>query len=225
MHSVYLVLKIFKDAFFPTGCPVCRCKTPKSGICDGCYKALETAFLEDNDFTLEYDGKAVRCRSVFSYEYEQVKALVAFIKENTDTDVFMYISSLVAKEIYNLSISGDVVVTYVPRSNEGIVKNGFDQSELLARNVSKIIPRARFKRLIKRVGKAKPQKRLDKKGREENLKGKLRGIKVDFNPENIVIIDDVFTTGSSLKESIKAVSFVYPNAKIYCVTASKNVLI
>ena len=216
------IASLFKDLFVPTVCPVCWKSVERSGICKACLDVLDGAFLADSLKEICADDIIIQCRSVFSYQYEQVKSLVLFMKENPQRDVYMYAASYLAREIAGFNLDGETLVTCVPRSDEGLRENGFDQSELLAKVVSSIVPEVHFAKLLKRKGKSSMQKRLGGKEREENVKGKFCAMKTKASPKNIVIVDDVFTTGSSLKECASVLLNVYSDACVYCVTVARN---
>ena len=58
--------------------------------------------------------------------------------------------------------------------------------------------------IIKRVRNTKPQYKLSKKEREENLKNAFECNKEYYSfTEKILIIDDILTTGSTMEEIIK----------------------
>ncbi|MBQ8758405.1 MAG: ComF family protein, partial [Clostridia bacterium] len=222
MLKFFAAFRFIKDIFLPTCCPVCLKETEKSGICKECHGILEAAMLENPDFDFDFDGYTVRCSSVFSYEYEQVRSLVMFMKENPDKGVYMYAAAYLARAVRSLGLSEDTVITYVPRSTQGLRENGFDQSQLLARSVSRIVPHLEYGRLLKRHGRSMAQKRLTGKEREENVKGKFRAVKTDASPKNILITDDMFTTGSSVKECAAVLKSAYPDARIFCVTVARR---
>ena len=59
--------------------------------------------------------------------------------------------------------------------------------------------------IIKRIKNTKPQYKLTKKEREENLKDAFElvaGFEM-FKDKNILILDDIFTTGVTLREMVK----------------------
>ena len=57
--------------------------------------------------------------------------------------------------------------------------------------------------LIVRIKETKPQYKLKTKQRQENLHNAFKVFDKNYNGENILIIDDILTTGSTLSEMIK----------------------
>ncbi len=96
----------------------------------------------------------------------------------------------------------DWTVTYVPLSPEGLKRRGYDQSRLLALQVG----RQRgyeVKRLLEKVKKTKTQHDLGFEERLTNLLGAYRASK-EAAGRNILLIDDIVTSGSTLKECASA---------------------
>lgn len=211
-------IRLIKGLFLVTCCPVCGKVTDMGGICESCFKILDGAHVIDDATFL--DG--TKGKSIFSYEYEQVKSVVNYMKTTPDKDVSGYFATLMAGKVRSFGICGDCVITFVPRSREGFRENGFDQSEYLAKRIAKILGFSRMERLIKRSGRSKAQKTLSAKDRALNVKGRFCAVKRKISPRNIVIIDDVLTTGSSMKECVSVLKEQYPCAEIYFVTLAKN---
>jgi predicted amidophosphoribosyltransferase len=59
------------------------------------------------------------------------------------------------------------------------------------------------KDLIYRIKDTKPQYKLSLKEREKNLKNAFHAEKKNYNKEKILLIDDILTTGSTIKEMVK----------------------
>lgn len=93
-------------------------------------------------------------------------------------------------------------VTFVPRLNKNVLLYGYDQAELLARSVSKLygIP---FIKTLKRTG-GKDQKLLSRSERFKNIMGRFKirkDVKEEILCNKILLIDDVSTTGATVKAS------------------------
>lgn len=89
-------------------------------------------------------------------------------------------------------------ITFVPIYHEDERQRGFNQAELLARELGKLwdIP---VVRALKKIKKTKPQASLSHEARRENIRGAFRLAK--FTPcASILIVDDVYTTGATLSE-------------------------
>ncbi|MGE5403956.1 MAG: ComF family protein [Candidatus Saccharibacteria bacterium] len=97
----------------------------------------------------------------------------------------------------------DAVVP-VPISKEGLRERGFNQSELLARRLSKILKIEHLPHALHRVKATLPQRELCKEDREKNLLGAFAvKEKKNVRGKNILLVDDVYTTGSTAKECAK----------------------
>lgn len=94
----------------------------------------------------------------------------------------------------------DIVVP-VPMSRQGLIRRGFNQSELLASRIAKEL-KVRFEpRVLARVKDSSPQRELSREMREKNL---LHAFAIN-KPErvkgkNVLLVDDVYTTGSTARE-------------------------
>jgi len=94
----------------------------------------------------------------------------------------------------------DMVIP-VPMSREGLIKRGFDQSELLASRIARRIG-VRFEpHLLVRVKAGPPQRELSREMREKNLLHAFAVERPDrLRGKNVLLVDDVYTTGSTARE-------------------------
>ena len=81
---------------------------------------------------------------------------------------------------------------------------GFNQSSLLAKEISKKFNLTCVESALIRIENTTPQAHLGKEERLQNIRGKF-AVKEPFSLINkqIVLIDDVWTTGSTMKECAK----------------------
>ena len=94
----------------------------------------------------------------------------------------------------------DLVVP-VPISAGNMKQRGFNQSEVLARYTSRSLKLKMAPRVLARVKETPSQRELSKEEREQNLKAAFivqQAYKVQG--KSILLVDDVYTTGSTVKE-------------------------
>ena len=82
-------------------------------------------------------------------------------------------------------------------------KRGFNQSEIIARELSFLTGIPCKTDVLFRVKKTVPQKFLDNSGRAENLRGAFAVSRKWKAPGNILLIDDIYTTGATLERAAK----------------------
>lgn len=80
---------------------------------------------------------------------------------------------------------------------------GYNQAEILAKEIGRMAGIPVNSECLYRVKKTTPQKRLDDKSRRKNIAGAF-AIDADWIPRgNVLLVDDIYTTGSTLHEAAK----------------------
>lgn len=93
------------------------------------------------------------------------------------------------------------VVVPVPLHPRRQKERGFNQAEEIARYISKVKKLAMVSRGIIKIRDTFPQASLEAKLRRENVKGAYKiGEKDKIENKVVLLVDDVFTTGSTLEE-------------------------
>lgn len=77
-------------------------------------------------------------------------------------------------------------------------RRGYNQAEVLARELSALTGIPVYGDLIVRVKKTVPMKELSVAGRQNNLKKAFKILRNDVKLDTIIIIDDIYTTGSTI---------------------------
>lgn len=84
-------------------------------------------------------------------------------------------------------------------------QRGFNQAERLARYLAKALGIPCKTTLVKRVANTRTQTLLDREERLENVRGAFRASKsTELQAANIILVDDVFTTGATTSACSKA---------------------
>lgn len=97
-----------------------------------------------------------------------------------------------------------VVLVPVPLHPKRLKWRGFNQAELLGELISQGLGLEFAPHLLLRVKNTKPQVELDKKERQRNVRNAFRAnLKFEIKNLKIILFDDVWTTGATLKEAAK----------------------
>ncbi len=172
----------------------------KHKICPKCGKFL----LEDEPMCRECrmaDPPFAIARAVGPYEgaHRQVVKQFKFLeKKKLVRRMACLMAEVVLKEPAYWPL--DAVVP-VPVSQEGLKTRGFNQSELLAAKIARIIKVSFEPAVLIRVKATPPQRELSRELREQNLRHAFAvGDHSRVRGKNILLVDDVYTTGSTVRE-------------------------
>lgn len=204
----------FKGVFFPPKCLCCERRVPPDRLfCPACLRGLPQ---EPERRIIRLDnGIEVPVLSPLKYGggYRETMLLYKFEGHGA---MALRIGMPMAWLVRELP-ERDWVVSYVPLSWEGLKDRGYDQSELLAWQVSR---RNGFetKRLLDKVKKTKTQHDL---GLEERLTNQIGAYKASDQAAgmDILLVDDIVTSGSTLKECA-AVLFEAGARSVACLCAA-----
>ena len=106
-------------------------------------------------------------------------------------------------DVESAELSKKAVITFVPRSKKAVLSNGFDQSELICKELAKIVG-IECLPAIKRRKAGKEQKTLTKAERFANT-AELFELDYNFNVSGkyVILFDDIVTTGASMTACVK----------------------
>jgi len=97
----------------------------------------------------------------------------------------------------------DLVVP-IPLHRKKLRERGFNQAELIAKVVAKHLQVRLTKGNLKRTKATITQTSLDRKERRRNLREAFTVKNRDgFQAKNVLLVDDVYTTGTTIKEAAK----------------------
>ena len=129
------------------------------------------------------------------YENELLKRIILLGKEQS-LEILKDIGYFISQEMKNLNFK-EYYLTPVPLTKNKVIKRGYNQSEILAQTIANNLGINIFKGLIKKK-ETKDQGSLNYEARKTNLKGAF-GVN-EKSPSNIILVDDIKTTGATLKE-------------------------
>lgn len=219
--NVKKILSSFTDVIFPPLCIVCGTvinETATQSFCAECHRQIniirspqctqcglpfsnpegEDHFCGECASTQQYFSVA---RAVGHYEKALLEAIHKF-KYGGKIFVGEVLGRLMAEKEYDsLAVEHYTLIIPIPLHGKRLRERGYNQSLILAKEVARRFSISLDFSILRRNIPTKPQTNLKKKERMANVKGAFE-VK---NPERIrgqriLLIDDVYTTGSTVRE-------------------------
>ncbi len=227
------IKNLFLDTIFPITCLVCK----KEGrfICIDCKMGLKR---QSSQHCIMCEGKSPfgfthsGCQtpfgadglfSIFDYHDENIAKIIINGKYGFLPGVFKELGIILASEIKNNNqlMDKNTYLVPIPLSKPRKRWRGFNQAEILCKTISKELNMP-YGDLLVRAKSTKTQKDLKKEERIKNVEGCFK-LKKGINPHgaNIILIDDVVTTGSTLLEAVKVLKR-NGAAKVWCLTVARD---
>lgn len=206
---------------FPNACCICGeiLHRTENGICKDC----KGAFVLVQAPTCKHCGKPVKevwqefCFDCSTHRGEYLKRGFALWEYNSVAKKAMmnykyagyqeiagYFAGEIIKnlgvELRKLEIQA---IVPVPLYDGKLRYRGFNQAELIAREIAKRLEVPCYTEWLVRVKNTKPQNALDDKERFENLKDAFVFKEERLFCQKILLIDDIYTTGTTINECAK----------------------
>ena len=116
---------------------------------------------------------------------------------------YTYLGSKMTEYYFEYIMESYDYITAVPIHKKKLKVRGYNQAELLAEYISEQI-NIPYCTILKRTVNTKPQNALSKKERVTNIKNAFSLIdNIDIKNKSILIVDDIFTTGTTINECCK----------------------
>ncbi|HPM41763.1 MAG TPA: ComF family protein [bacterium] len=192
------------DAVFPPRCPLCDSFVHERACpCEDCAHSVRRL---DSEAFVPHTPKSVLsfCRSCFAFEGRVKDALHGF-KYGERQDLLSFFAREMALEA--ASVGGFDLIVPVPLAPRKLSDRGFNQSALIARRMAKGAWAPADLRSLVRARDIPPQVGLEREARIENVRGAFavrRGREARLDGREILLIDDVMTTGATLAECARA---------------------
>ena len=207
------------DYIYPRKCPLCQ-KLTKGHclICEECRE--QVPYIEEpycmkcgkpfyeEERTKEYcydcnryQRSFVRSYSLLRYEGMVKKSMYQFKYYNKREFADWYAKELVRRyEREWTRVQIDCIIP-VPIHKRKKRQRGYNQAEVLAKRIAKLLEIPCYPNGLIRVIETRPQKELDNKDRYRNLKQAFRigTLGKEQELKTVLLIDDIYTTGATLE--------------------------
>ena len=181
-------------------CPPCKSKLyyirePKCKKCGKEIEKNEEEYCKDcQRFSHSFDKGA----AVFAYDERMRRSISMFKYHNRREYAAFYASEMYEQCKSFLELCKPDVLIPVPIHKQKRRKRGFNQAELVAKELGKLLHVPIDCKCLIRTEKTTPQKELTRRQRKENLKKAFQAADQEITYERILIIDDIYTTGATI---------------------------
>ena len=217
----FRLVSIVYNLIYPPVCGICG-KINSNFLCNKCEIHLrkQAKFeIEKNQNTNYYFQE-----HLYIFEYQgMIRKIILNYKFNDKSYLYQTIVNFLLKnkKFFQILKSYDTIIP-VPISKKRRKERGYNQSELIAREIAKRIGVGYQNQCLIKVKNIVEQSKLNKEERQKNIQGvyelqqphKLRDKK-------ILLIDDIYTTGSTVNECSKVLREAKPK-KIGVLTIAKD---
>lgn len=226
----------WKQILFPPSCPGCGevlypeerekgfCKKCRSTVryigdngCIKCGKRLEDTRMELCDDCKHCRHVFLQNRSVYDYEGTMKKAMYRFKYGNCRGDARVYAKD--AWEMYGgwiQRMAPDMIVP-VPMYRRKERQRGYNQAKVFAEALAGYIGCPVCSDLVVRTRDTTPLKGLDDVQRKKNLENAFKIGGNDVKLRKILLIDDIYTTGSTL-DGVASALYSAGAQQVFCLT-------
>lgn len=244
--NIKTVKSIAAETIWPTRCAVCDTKAYL--LCPTCVAKL--SFIDNNkscslcgepfgkiqccgcspiDKTLTEEEKLNfkpnynRCISIVRLDKSSGR-IVALYKDAGERRLSGTMAYFMAKGMPNSWLKNNTFITYIPASKEAVIRRGYDHCEEIAKLLAKQLGLKCINCFNRPL--SKDQRKLGRTARAANLKNTFSAKEnvsawiCKLRP-SFIIIDDVYTTGSTLNAASKILK-LHNASDVYCLTFART---
>lgn len=187
------------DFLFPARkrCVICAQASPVS-VCASCGAAI--GWFKEHSHQLTKHLGSLKVVALLPYE-GQVRKNIHRLKFWSRPYIARELA-LAFKAARLLPVENVDVVTAVPMHRARLIQRGYNQAELLAREIASLqnLP---YQRLLYRTRATAAQQTLGRTMRQKNVEGAFAPCE-DLAGQRVLLVDDVLTTGNTARACVKA---------------------
>ena len=219
---------------YPPVCGICG-KLNSDFLCKKCEKILESEAVFGVDKYKKIERKKENIKNNFNDKKYFDEHLYIFLyqgiirriilKYKFQEEAYLYktfVNFLLKNENFFEKIEKYDTIVPVPISKKRKKKRGYNQSELLAKEIAYNANLVLEKESLYKIKDIVEQSKLNKENRLKNIQGVYELVnKEKLNKKKILLIDDIYTTGSTVNECSKVLRNAKPK-KIGVLTLAKD---
>jgi competence protein ComFC len=209
------IFKKLINLLFENSCPVCRSGCADLMICNSCEGNLE---VRKDLYIKELDG--IKIYSWGLYDGNLRQAIISLKNGKKE------LSSLFANKLIdfwksiNKNNSNDFLVIQIPSHKKRVKERGYCQTTLISEHFAKKLNYSFSSSHIARKKETNFMNKLNLEERIENIKDAFEVVKPFQNNFKVIVIDDIFTSGSTMQEIERTIHKEYPNVELIGLTVA-----
>lgn len=204
---------------FPPVCAICG-ELNKEYLCEECKNDLNKI----SKVTIDKYNNRNFSNHIYMFKYKElVREKLIEYKFNNQPYYYKTFAKIFIKnkKMYDILKTYDIIIP-VPLNNIRKRQRGYNQTELIAKELVKSFKNLEYMNILIKTKNTVPQSTLNKQQRQENLKNayKLKE-NTRINNKNILLFDDIYTTGTTANECAKILKTLGKN-KISVLSIAKD---
>lgn len=213
MNEILKIQEKILNLIYPQTCGICG-KLATNSLCKKCEielkKQSENKILTDEE---EIEDKYFN-ELMYIFKYEgQIRKLILDYKFNEKSYIYLTFVNFILKnkKIFENIKNYDTIIP-VPISKKRYKERGYNQSLLIAKEIAKRTDLKLVNNCLIKTKNIIEQSKLNKEERKKNIQGvyEIQNAQIIKN-KNILLFDDIYTTGNTANECSKMLKKYNPN--------------
>lgn len=222
------------DVLFPPRCPICEkiLKVNNNQVCKECRKEIryiqepackkcgKMLLCEEQEYCYDCNKQEhifIRGLSLWIYDKNIKKSLYRFKYNNKQEYAKIYANEIMMHHGRQMKGWNVDAIIPIPLHKSKLRSRGFNQAEILAKELSKLLVIPCYNNYVMRSKKTLPQKSLNDKQRKNNLKNAFKIGVNDVKLNKVILIDDIYTTGITVDSVTEVLNYAGVN-EVYVIT-------
>lgn len=212
------IIKNLINCIYAEKCVLCGEKVEDFYLCKTCLKSLK--------FSTDFHTRIINSVQIYSpfFYKDKIQKLILNYKFKHKKSLYKLFAKLLfdyfnSSELKNILIPENTVIIGVPSYKDRKNKRGYNHINLIVEELAKLLNFSYSNKIVEKIKYTKPQYNLNYTERYENIKNSFKLNVENLDKPNILIIDDIVTSGATASEIINLFKNI-KNINIYFLSLS-----